>query len=131
MRMRMKQNDRDKWTVHETDENYDVLGKVLFTGTFESCEKYVDENMVVGFVGKGKDMKPVTRAVLKEAFEMVEDKENWKNPVRAEVSCLSWTTLLVVKYAVTYFTGSVAKVKRLENGNYLVTAPGYYLTCGA
>jgi hypothetical protein len=80
--------------------------------------------------------RAVTQGELKVAFEAVADKVNWKMPIDAVVD-LDPYTMAMVKEAVVFFTGSVAKFKALTGtttdgiGRYRVTAAGYYAAIGA
>lgn len=80
--------------------------------------------------------KEVTRGQLLEAFERVEDKANWKDPIDATVDLANDFELEVLRYAIAFFTGSQATFKpkpgkKLLGCRYRVTAPGYYRAVGA
>ena len=77
-----------------------------------------------------------TRAELRAAFELVEDKQNWKQPIDAFVpaaSCFSGQRLLVaIEQAVHFFAGmQTVRIDRLPLGGLRVRAAGYYRTIGA
>jgi hypothetical protein len=67
-------------------------------------------------------------------FNMVANKDNWKNPIDARLA-LSSRGRMLVKEAVVFFTGSVPTFKKIGMGYiepvYHVRAAGYYLTIGA
>ena len=71
-----------------------------------------------------------TRRQLTEAFNRVENKENWKLPIDAVVT-VNFAELNAIKAAVIFFTGGAAKSKRRLAGVYHITAPGYYNSVGA
>lgn len=71
-----------------------------------------------------------TRRQLTEAFNRVENKENWKFPIDAVVT-VNFEELNMIKAAVVFFTGGVAKSRRRLAGVYHITAPGYYNSVGA
>ena len=88
-------------------------------------------NQVAGKVN-GRD---VTRGELSVAFDAVADKANWKNPVDSVVD-LNDAEMAMVREAVVFFTGSVAKFEarkgaKLPRCRYRVRAAGYYKTIGA
>ena len=72
----------------------------------------------------------VTRGELKAAFDQVANDANWKLPVNAIVVADEFE-LAMIKEAVVFFTGSVAKFKPLAGGRFRVTASGYYRAVGA
>ena len=71
-------------------------------------------------------------ADLRKAFEKVQ-MENWKDPVDAVVSMVmlnEWekegVTLEAIEAGITFFQGSVAKVKGMQNLCAVhITSPGY------
>jgi hypothetical protein len=88
-----------------------------------------------------------SQAELRAAFSLVEDINNWKNPIDAWVHSSLWP---VVKEAVIHFTGSVPTIPEIEmNGRIIPLAPvgdftsftftcrvrikasGYYIAIGA
>lgn len=102
-------------------------GKVVYVGSDEGCQDYCDVNETVAY---NKDGKPVTRAILQRYFEMVEDADNWKNPIMAKFEILSDKAKELISMAITFYTGSEAKWS--TDGKFqTVTADGYYLTTGA
>lgn len=80
----------------------------------------------------------ITRKEITAAFNLVAPRDNWKRPIDATIEA-DLITIDVVREAVVFFTGSVAKVEcvqpaalRVEGpSKYRVTAAGYYATCGA
>lgn len=88
----------------------------------EAHEKYELETVVSGF----------TIAYLRHAFDAVCDKENWKNPVNAEIEDNMISATLV---AIEFFTGSKARLKfvgRKDGVNkFKVWALGYYQAVGS
>lgn len=66
---------------------------------------------------------------LNRYFELVQNRENWKNSIDAVIS--PDIDQKKITEAVIYFTGSVPKFQVLESGNIRVTAAGYYATIGA
>jgi hypothetical protein len=72
-----------------------------------------------------------TRASLKDAFELVAPKGNWKNPIS---TFLPGDMCLVdrerIDAAVVFYAGCTAAFVRRGTG-LLVTAPGYYASVGA
>ena len=69
------------------------------------------------------------REVLSKAFDKV-SSPNWKDPIDAFVDCDA-QTLLDISYAVTFYTGSVARVDAAGPNLWRVRAAGYYATIGA
>lgn len=69
------------------------------------------------------------QSALARAFRMVEDHQNWKNPIDALVGLGSDEQL--IRDAVIHFTGSVPEIKRIRGGAIQVRAAGYYATIGA
>jgi hypothetical protein len=84
------------------------------------------------FVG---GLEGVTRGELRDAFERVADKTDWKNPVNAEIEideggAGAFRTIL--EQAIIFYTGTRPTfnvLNREPNGivKYRVTARGYYL----
>jgi hypothetical protein len=73
---------------------------------------------------------------LQMAFNLVKDKEHWKNPIHVEITDKLLVTengLVSLKdmvdAAVIHFTGGVATFTSIGNGKYLVDAVGYYVSC--
>jgi hypothetical protein len=82
-------------------------------------------------------LEGVTRADADEAFKLVADRSNWKNPIDRMVY-LTDEQVELVREAVIFFTGSVPKIERVYNMKFLhnankyhVTADGYYRAVGA
>jgi len=69
-----------------------------------------------------------SRAELKAAFELVEDKTNWKNPINKVVGADA--NLDMIREAVIFFAGCVPTYT-LEGTSYRVKAVGYYVAVGA
>jgi len=67
-------------------------------------------------------------ARLKPLFDLVCDKKNWKNPIRATVD--KNANIAGIKEAIIFYTGSVPTITETKKG-YRVVADGYYLTIGA
>lgn len=85
----------------------------------------------------------VTRGALEDAFNLVCDKDHWKNPIDCKVQ-LTDDQVCMIADAVTFFAGCVPTFKHLpphgnvqfNNGGvperlYQVTAEGYYKAVGA
>src|SRR5262245_44728559 len=80
--------------------------------------------------------RKVTRGELRDAFDRVADKANWKNPVDAVIDISGDAEMAMIREAVIFFTGSVPKFAprkgaKLPGCRYRVTARGYYLAVGA
>lgn len=74
-------------------------------------------------------IKGYTHKELSDAFKLIQNGENWKNPIDAWIHPNSFD---VCDEACVYFTGSHLTRKQFVGSNALrVTAPGYYLTIGA
>lgn len=72
-----------------------------------------------------------SRAQLKAAFELVENKANWKMPVKSTIFACGRE---VTEAAIIFYTGSVPKFVEVAGSNGLllrVTARGYYAAIGA
>jgi hypothetical protein len=70
----------------------------------------------------------VAVSTLRYAFEMVENKQNWKLPVAAKIAI---GNRFLIAAAIEFFTGSVAKFEPAEPGMLWVRAVGYYEAVGA
>jgi hypothetical protein len=92
----------------------------------------------IGFVEYYNEAKV---AELRAAFDRVASSPNWKTAINAEIEA-TVDEIGTVKEAVTFYTGSVARVERLETlgidtetGAYRlrvrVQASGYYAAVGA
>jgi hypothetical protein len=99
--------------------------------THEQIQEELNRQVVANLNGRD-----VTRGELKTAFERVQPKTHWKDPINATVDLDAWTMALVSE-AVVFFTGSVPHFKRLGGtttggiGRYHVTAAGYFNAVGA
>ena len=73
---------------------------------------------------------------LHMAFDLVKDKEHWKNPIHVEIT----DKLLIRDYgmvsfkdlvdaAIIHFTGGAATFTSIGDGKYVVDAVGYYVSC--
>lgn len=89
------------------------------------------DSMIVACI----DGKDITHGQMKEAFEMVCDPENWKNPIDARIENPGAHKREVIKDAIMYFTGTTAYFRRvLESSGkdtFHITAKGYYIGIGA
>jgi hypothetical protein len=76
-----------------------------------------------------------TRKELASYFKQVENRENWKLAIDADVVLDNDRDLLGVREAVIFFTGSVPTMTpmRARGGRvtYRVQAAGYYVAIGA
>lgn len=64
------------------------------------------------------------REQMEKAFQAVQDKKHWKNPIN---SCVRAEDVEVTKEAIVYFTATEATLgENLGNGWFKITAPGYY-----
>lgn len=79
--------------------------------------------------------EPVSRGELKEAFDLVADPENWKNPIDIRIENPGADMIEKIKEAVVFFTGSTCHVRRVVESSgrdtFHITAKGYYLAIGA
>lgn len=80
--------------------------------------------------------RDVTRSELSAAFDRVANKQHWKNEIDCVVDIASDFDMAVVKEAVVFFTGSVARFDAVPGGTmpgcrYRVRAAGYFNTIGA
>ena len=74
---------------------------------------------------------------LQMAFNLVKDKEHWKNPIHVEITDKllptsegGWANFKdMVDAAVIHFTGGVATFTATGNGKHEVDAVGYYVSC--
>lgn len=77
------------------------------------------------------------RKELSDAFDLVRDETNWKNPIKKIVqfeqepgkTLGDFATL--VRDSIIFFTGSTPKVSGMGNYRLLFQADGYYLAIGA
>jgi len=77
-----------------------------------------------------------TQGDLQMAWDLVKDKEHWKNPIHVEITdklLLTENGLVsfkdMVDAAVIHFTGGVAIFTSIGDGKYVVDAAGYYASC--
>jgi hypothetical protein len=71
-----------------------------------------------------------SRAELKAAFELVENKENWKLPIDAVVPYES--KLDQIREAVIFFAGCTPRFTLSPSKGFVrVRAAGYYMAVGA
>ena len=77
-----------------------------------------------------------TQENLQMAWDLVKDKEHWKNPIHAEITdklLLTENGLVpfkdMVDAAVIHYTGGVATFTSGGSGKYLVDAVGYHVSC--
>ena len=73
---------------------------------------------------------PYTFAALHDAFELVRDRKNWKNPINAVIY---ESNAAVVDAAIAFFAGSEAEFYRPPRDPHLllVHAEGYYMSIGS
>jgi hypothetical protein len=69
-----------------------------------------------------------THDELKAAFEKVENKENWKLPIRG---IIEESEFQLVYEAAIYFAGSPLESRKLADGRLEVSGAGYYNCIGA
>lgn len=69
-----------------------------------------------------------TQDQLKNAFTMVENRDNWKHPIDAEIPEIDRH---IVATAIEFFAGGKAKFTAAGEGRLRVKAPGYYALIGA
>jgi hypothetical protein len=69
-----------------------------------------------------------TRTQLKAAFDLVADPTGWKRPINKVVP--KNADLDAITEAITFYTGSIARVAKTAKG-FRVSAAGYYLTIGS
>jgi len=61
---------------------------------------------------------------LQEAFDIVKDPEDWKNPI-VWVGKMDDDTLACVRAAIIHFTATEARVSDMGDGNLQIEAEGY------
>lgn len=61
---------------------------------------------------------------LQEAFDIVKDPQDWKNPI-VWVGEMCDETLACVREAIVYFTATEATVSDMGDGNLQIEADGY------
>jgi hypothetical protein len=69
-----------------------------------------------------------TRGELKEAFNKVANKENWKLPIDA---IIHESEMEIVEEAVIFFTGSIPSLFDAPEDKVRVVSKGYYFEIGA
>ena len=74
-----------------------------------------------------------TTEQLKEAFDKVKDKTDWKNPIKAVIE--KTEDMSLIQEAIMYYTATLADFTKLKKGpnagKILVTADGYRMgPCG-
>lgn len=101
--------------------------KIVFVGNASACDQYMSGQQVVG---ENEFGEPITRQVMKEYFNLVADKEDWKNSVARIVGDVTVHERNMIEQAVTFFTGSVVKWSYKCGKNY-IEFDGYYKAIGA
>lgn len=77
--------------------------------------------------------RQVTRAQLRVAFELVENREHWKNPIDRTVPIQQVEAvggIPMITEAVRFFAGCIPSFDRVPAG-YRIQASGYYAAVGA
>jgi len=82
----------------------------------------------LGAIGGGYEF---TVGELRDAFEKVADRENWKMPVKAFASLRTDRERKRMREAVMFMTGSVPTITRTRGTIHKVVADGYYAAIGA
>jgi hypothetical protein len=80
----------------------------------------IDPNTVV--------FKGYTQGQLHAAFSAIQDKTNWKMPIRAHIKPEDQA---IVDAAIIYFAGGGAEFHKVHDNLMVVEAPGYYNVIGA
>ncbi len=107
-------------------EVIDAAGNCRYIGSDIGCMNFIDNNDLITEVnGKG-----VSRRELQDAFEKVQNKDNWKMSVNAYVPESDDAAKNLYAAAIEFFTGSKAEFMALSNG-MVVKAEGYYAAVGA
>jgi hypothetical protein len=75
--------------------------------------------------------QPISRKAMQAAFELVQNRENWKLPIDAVVAIESDFERELIYHAVMFYTGSIAQFYRQGPVQYRVRAMGYYAAVGA
>lgn len=70
-------------------------------------------------------------AEYKRAFDLVCNKENWKREIDCILVESDVMALKVYRDAIAWFTGSMARIERVQGNTWRITADGYYKTIGA
>jgi len=76
-------------------------------------------------------MAQYTQEQMHQAFENVQDKTNWKNPIDCIIDDPGEENLECLRDAIIHFTGSIARINSVDEGKVRVQANGYYLAIGA
>lgn len=72
-----------------------------------------------------------SRAELRKAFERVQDKTNWKNPIDVTLPYLKPSERSLIHAAVVFFAGCEPTFEVLNTRQHRVRAVGYYAAVGA
>ena len=75
--------------------------------------------------------KQFTQKQLHEAFEMVQNKKNWKGVVRCTLPNPGELNIECARQAIVHFTGSLPEVILLGGDRVRFRAAGYYATIGS
>jgi hypothetical protein len=110
----IRQKDNEKSEVISED------GRVSLFDTDISCQHYLDDHEIVTYNDDGRS---VTKTMLYKYFSMVEDKNDWKKPIKSTVNNPGKYVKNMISIAITFFTGSEAR----WYGN-IVESDGYYKT---
>ena len=109
-------------------KNYEMVsevwddGRIVFVGDSSACDQYMSGQQVVG---ENEHGEPITRQVLKEYFNLVADKEDWKNSVARMIGDITVHEKMMISVAVAFFTGSETKWT-YKNGKNYIEFSGYY-----
>ena len=82
---------------------------------------------MIGYTKVCGSVNEYSEAEMRRAFEAVQSA-NWKDPIDATIPA---ERLCVTAAAVEFFAGSEMYIKRRDDGDFHVKAPGYYIRIGA
>jgi hypothetical protein len=113
-------------------KNYGMLSevidgkRVMFVGSSYACDEYMNNHQIIKYNDEGEG---ITRQGLKEYFELVEDKGNWKNGFSKAAGDLTTHEERMISIAVMFFAGCVVKWS-WKNGKRWIEFDGYYIAMG-
>ncbi len=125
--------DYPKYIIKAVENNLDQYRVLNYynmdqeiIGTHQECTDWIDEHEIVTVVSGS----PVNRKTLKLAFELVENKLNWKLPIDKWVLTGSEPQIELISKAVEFFVGKAPDVEKIGK-YYHFRSPGYYVITGA
>ncbi len=103
------------------------MNKAQLAGIRIEAQKKDDRETEIAWEKTVKD-GDYTVHELRGAFDRVQDKTNWKNPIDAVILTKDQD---ITRAAIIHYTGSAPSFGRIDGNNLRVLAAGYYIAIGA